>query len=287
MGELDFIRWIRRRLPRDHDVLVDAGHDAACVRLGRERVIFKVDQVVEGVHFMKADPPRWVGHKAMARPISDFAATACAPRFAVVSMAMPRLTSIARARGLFDGMNRTARKFGVRIVGGDVSATAGPLTIGVSMIGRAEGAPVTRSGARPGDLLCVTGPLGGSIRGKHLRFTPRLKEGLALRGRVHAIIDVSDGLARDLAHLCEESRVGADLYAWQIPIACGTLDNALYDGEDYELLFAAEAREALHITKDTDAVVIGRVTRARRLRIIEDKPRPLPIRGYEHDFGRR
>lgn len=258
-------------------MILDSGDDAAVVRAPAGDLLLKTDSVVEGTHFARASG-RQIGHKAMGKPLSDFAAMGCRPSFALAAVGLPRRTSMSRARGIFLGMEALARRFGVRIVGGDVVATRGPLFVTVSVAGGTEGlTPVPRSGARPGDVLMVTGKLG---EGRHLRFVPRIREGIELnrRHRVRAMIDITDGLLRDLGHLCRESGVGAELESAAIPRAA-SLDLALTGGEDFELLFAADPARARRIR---GATAIGRFTRRRGIRM---DGRPLRERGYEHRFG--
>jgi len=246
------------------------------VRVGGGTVLFKTDAVVEGTHFTKRATGRQIGHKAIGKALSDFAAMGCFPTFAVAAMALPERTSQRRARGIYLGMERLARKFHVRLVGGDVVTTKGPLSVTVSIVGETRGlTPIRRSGARPGDVLMVTGRLGA---GRHLSFTPRVKEGIALnrRRRIHAMIDITDGLVRDLYHVCRASGVAAWIEAERIPRARGaTLDTALYGGEDFELLFAVPRP----VPK---ATAIGEIRRGRGVYL--DGKR-LPDRGYEHRFG--
>ncbi|HLG41918.1 MAG TPA: thiamine-phosphate kinase, partial [Planctomycetota bacterium] len=237
------------------------GDDAALVR----NIILKVDSVVEGTHFARATPAR-IGHKAMARPLSDLAAVAGIPRWALVSIVLPRGRGLACAKAVYRGAERTARRFGVRIVGGDLTVTRGPMVVTVTIAG--EPGPrgfVRRSGARPGDRLFVTGPLGGAILGKHLAFTPRVREALKLRPT--AMIDISDGFALDLRRLCEASGVGARVDLSKLPVSAAAkrlarrtgrsaLDHALHDGEDYELLYTARK-----------AGGIGVITRDRRVNV--------------------
>lgn len=252
MSERDFIRWVQRQVRRSKDVLVDIGHDAAVVR-GSRHVLLKVDNLIEGLHFSPRTPPRWIGHKAMARPLSDIAAMAGTPRFAMIAWAMPRRAAKI-IKPVFTGLRKTGERYGVRIVGGDLSVYDGPFVISVSIFGEPGPRTFTRRGARPGDLICVTGPLGGSIVRKHLTFQPRFKEARALArsGGLHAMMDISDGLLIDLDRMCEASGVGATLVEGLVPVAPDAhrvdrrpaIEHALSDGEDYELLAAVTERVA-------------------------------------------
>jgi len=298
VGELDLIRWIRSRIPgRRAGVIVDSGDDAALVRVGRERVLFKTDSVIDGVHFdSRTARPEEIGHKALARPLSDLAAMGGVPTFGVVALLCPRTAREPWLKRIMTGMERTARAFDTAIVGGDLKSHPGKLAIAVALLGRVAGRPFRRSGARPGDAIGVTGALGGSILGKHLRFTPRIREARLL-GRtlsIHSMIDISDGLATDLAHLCEESGVGAILEEADLPLSAAArrlsrrdgqspLHHALSDGEDYELLFTVPARERSRLRHP-----IGRIDREPgiRLRRADGRVEPLRIRGWEHRFER-
>ena len=265
LREFDLIRWIRQEAPADDRVLVGIGDDAAVVRNRDAATLLTTDLLVEGVHFdlgkaSLAD----VGWKAMARNISDIAAMGGRSSVAVMSAALPRGFSEEQARELVRGALACAAEFDVRLVGGDVSSTQGPLVLSVALLGDTAGRPpVLRSGARPGDAILVTGTLGGSILGKHLRFRPRQAEGILLGERYspHAMIDISDGFARDLHHILEESGVGARVWASQIPISDearraaresgrAPLDHALGDGEDYELLFTLDEADAARLLAD-------------------------------------
>ena len=287
-GELNLLKWIHGRLGvRRGAIVVDSGDDAAVLRVGRERLLFKVDSVVEGVHFKKGTAPAKIGYKALARPLSDIAAMGGVPVAALAAAVLPKSWPLGRAKRLQEGMER----LGVPVVGGDIASHRGPLVLSVSVLGDMKGVePVLRKGARPGDLIVVTGPLGGSIRGRHLDFTPRLREGrlFATKLRVRAMIDISDGLARDLGHLCEVGGVGAELLAPRIPVSKGSsLEGALHDGEDYELLAAAEPRTAWRIEKAGKGTIIGRIVPDRGLRLAfpDGTVRPIPPRGYEHPLG--
>jgi thiamine-monophosphate kinase len=279
VGELDLLRWIWKRIGRrGGDIVVDSGDDCAVVKRPRGDLLLKIDSVVEGVHFEPSAPARWIGHKAVARCLSDVAAMGARPTFAVVAMMLPRRAPAGRVKRVMAGMEATAGRFGCAIVGGDLVSHDGRLAISVAMTGEGRRV-VRRDGARPGDAIGVTGPLGGSIRGKHLRFTPRVREGLELnRAGATAMIDVSDGLARDLGHVCERSGVGAVLYEERIPIAAaarGSLDRALHDGEDYELLYTIPRPRGR---------VIGEIVGGRGLwlRRRDGRKERLEPRGWEH-----
>ena len=303
MSELELLRWIRARLPRRNGrIVVDSGDDAAVLRLGRGLAVFKIDSVLEGVHFdRRTARPEDIGHKAMARPLSDVAAMGAVPAFALAAMMIPREAGESEVRRVILGMERTARRFGVAIVGGDVASHAGGLALSVALLGEVRGGPpLRRSGARPGDALAVTGALGGSLLGKHLRFVPRVREAQEIRRRfrVRAMIDLSDGLLRDLGHLCEAGGVGAALEEARIPISAAArtmarrdgrspLDHALADGEDYELLFALPAEEGPALERARLGRVIGRVERRPGLRLArrDGREEVLEARGWEHRFG--
>src|SRR5438034_506976 len=251
-GEFAYIDWLRSRTPADPRVLIGPGDDTAALRLSpTAATLVTTDMLLEGSCFLLDEAgPRRVGRKAMAVNLSDIAAMAGRPVAAVVSVGLPRgerrgVSPTWIAQELYTGLREVADAFDTALVGGDTNSWDGPLAISVTIVGEATGrGPVRRSGARPGDWIFITGPLGGSIRGHHLDFTPRVREALQLHAAVelHAMIDISDGLAADLAHICEESGCGAVLRAEAIPIADAAsimadgkpaLEHALGDGEDF------------------------------------------------------
>ena len=257
MGEFEYIDWLRRRTPADPRVLLGPGDDTAVLRApAGGSWLVTTDMLLEGSHFRfpQADPKQ-VGRKAMAVNLSDIAAMAGKPVAAVASVGLPRSGGRSLAEALYLGMRELADAFDTALVGGDTNSWDGPLVISVTVFGEATGrGPVTRGGARPGDWLLVTGSLGGSILGKHVDFTPRVREALALHQQttLHAMIDISDGLAADLKHICDESGCGAVLHAESIPISSvarqmrdnhSALEHALGDGEDFELLFAVSPED--------------------------------------------
>lgn len=257
-GEFEFIEWLRGQQAASRLVTVPAGDDLAVLKWPAEDLlVVGVDQVLDGVHFDSGvHSPREIGGKVMNRNLSDCAAMACLPAAAVVSAALPRGAGMEYAKELYLGMKEAGARFGCEIVGGDTGTWDWKLALSVTIMGRSDGVgPALRAGARAGDHLYVTGPLGGSILGRHMTFTPRVREAreLAGTGRVTAMIDLSDGLSRDLAHVCRASRVGAVVYADRVPIhddamrlfqqdGVEPLRHALDDGEDYELLLTASER---------------------------------------------
>jgi thiamine-monophosphate kinase len=236
----------------------------------------------------------------MAVNLSDIAAMAGRPVAALASVGLPRRGGRALAEELYQGMREMADAFATPIVGGDTNSWDGPLVINVTLLGEAtERGVVRRNGARPGDWLMVTGPLGGSILGKHLDFTPRVREALRLHeaAPLHAMIDVSDGLAADVFHLCEESGCGAVLFAEAIPITDAArgmndgrsaLEHALGDGEDFELAFAVATEEGRKLveTQPVPGVTLTRIGEfvvEKGLWIEENgRRRGLPPNGYVH-----
>ncbi|HEV7866491.1 MAG TPA: thiamine-phosphate kinase, partial [Chthoniobacteraceae bacterium] len=195
-----------------------------------------------------SDDPRRVGWKALGRAISDVAAMGGLPGQAVITIAATPDLPLEYLKALYEGLTKAARRFGVSIVGGETSRSPGPLFVNVALTGMVERKQcVLRSGGRPGDALYVTGKLGGSRAGKHLDFLPRLGESrwLTTHFRPHAMMDLSDGLATDLPRLARASGCGFALERDRVPCTRGvTLDQALNDGEDFELLCAIPIRSA-------------------------------------------
>lgn len=303
-GESAFIDWLRRLTPADPRVLVGPGDDTAVLRWpsGRECLV-TTDMLLEGSCFRLAEAgPRRVGRKALAVSLSDIAAMAGRPVAAVVSVGLPRQGGRAIAEELYRGIRELADAFDTAVVGGDTNSWDGPLVISITLVGEPTGTgAVLRSGAKPGDWLLVTGPLGGSILGKHLDFMPRVREAMHLQKLVnlHAMIDVSDGLASDVWHICRESGCGAVLRAADIPIALGAqelhdgrspLEHALTDGEDFELVCALAADDARRLLGEQPVPgitlsVIG-VCLSDGLWLEEEgEQRPLQPGGYVHPLS--
>lgn len=305
LGERALIARLVRGLPQSADVVAGPGDDCAVVRptdACRYDYLLKSDPVMEGVHFTRTTPGAAVGHKALARVLSDVAAMGGEPLWMLVNLVAPAAMPVARVMEVYAGMRKLARRRRVAIVGGDV--TNGPrLEAHVFGVGRVpRGRAVLRSGARVGDYLFVTGALGGSRRGKHLAFQPRLAEGRRLQSRrwATAMIDLSDGLATDLRHLIRQSRVGAELFLKSIPLASAikqsasrrtALRQAFCDGEDYELLFTVAPANAAKLIRawpksfKTPCTRIGTITDRRDvIECVDERGQrtPLLAAGYEH-----
>ena len=308
MKEFELIRRLTRSLPNNSSVVVGAGDDCAVLEAGApdRLLLFKTDAVVEGVHFTAGAPPEKIGHKALGRCLSDIAAMAGTPTAALVTVGLPREFKAESVERIYAGMNALARRHEVAIVGGETTTNPGGVFISVALVGwMPRGKGVLRSGAEAGDAIFVTGELGGSLAGKHLEFEPRLAEArwLAQHFPLHAMIDISDGLAGDLRHILNASRVGAELLATSIPLsrearlagkagssAKPALLAALTDGEDFELLFTVASRHAVPLLDawrkqfpKLALTCIGKIKADEGI-TIRDKNgvRPLTAHGYDH-----
>jgi len=224
MNELELIARLTRSLPSNASVVAGAGDDCAVLDCGQpgRYLLFKTDAIVEGVHFTAEAKPEQIGHKALGRCLSDIAAMAGRPLAALVTAALPNNFSSDFIERIYTGINGLAQRHGVAIAGGETTSNPERLLLSISMVGDvARDKCLLRSGAKAGDALFLTGELGGSLAGKHLDFEPRLAEAqwLAEHFPIHAMIDVSDGLAADLRHILRLSQVGAELLARAIPIS--------------------------------------------------------------------
>jgi thiamine-monophosphate kinase len=304
--EAEFLRWLRERTPKYPGLRLGLTDDAALVDLpGAGAVVATVDMLTDGVDFhLREVDPRRVGRKSLAVNLSDLAAMAARPLAALVAVALPRDGSAALARELYEGLLALAEEFETPIAGGDTNTWDGPLAISVTLLGIPSPAgPLTRSGARPGDHILVTGQFGGSLLGHHFDFVPRVREALYLAQNypLRAGIDVSDGLSLDLSRLAAASGCGAWIDPRLVPIApsahamanqrpeSGTpLEHALGDGEDFELILALPPDAADRLLADravgTTLTRIGQFVAEPGLwqSLADGSRAPLVPRGFEH-----
>lgn len=266
IGEFGLIRKFQKKIKIDSSVVKGSGDDCAVLKFDKTSYqLLTTDIIIEGIDFKKNENLELVGRKALAISISDIAACGGLPNHAVVALGLPKKLSIDQVELLADGLFDLAKKFKINVVGGDISASD-KLIINVSLLGNVEkGKLCLRSGAHVGDIIMVTGEFGGSIKGKHLKFAPRLNESRFLvdNFKINSMIDVSDGLMQDLGHILEQSSVGAVIYETLIPLSkiAKNLDDALCSGEEFELLFTASRDWASKIIKSNkyNFKVIGEV----------------------------
>ena len=274
MNELEIVERLRRLTAPARDLTLGIGDDCAIFRpRAGEDLLFTTDQIIEGVHFRRGEDPGAVGHRALARSLSDIAAMGGVPRFCLVALAVPRRRGEKWIGAFYRGLLRLARRTGAALAGGDL-AHDDKVRCDVMVCGSvARGKALRRDGARPGDVLYVSGRLG---KPWDRRIRPRLALGRSLVGRATACIDLSDGLSLDLHRLCLASGVAAELD--RVPVARGAkLDRALHGGEDYELLFTLPAR----LRPPRGVARIGRIRRGAP-GTMRFQGRPLLPRGYDH-----
>lgn len=288
-GEDRLVAELTRSLAAGKNVRVGIGDDCAVIgpRSAKTWQLLKTDCIVEGVHFTRDADAKKIGWKAMVRALSDIAAMGGLPRYALVTLGAPAEEKVSRVKEIYAGLKSSARRFGAQIVGGETTRSP-VLFLSVALVGEVErDRCVTRTGGRAGDLVYVTGKLGGSIRGRHLDFTPRIAEArwLTENFRIRAMMDLSDGLGADLPRLARASKAGFEIFEEKIPRNRGcTSRDAIRDGEDYELLFAIAPRDAIAL----EAAWAKRFRRLPltcigRLSTLNSQPSTLNLsRGFDH-----
>jgi len=293
--ELEFIKYISKR-----PLFKGIGDDCAVLPYRKNKyLLVTTDMIIEGVHFAKSDLPYRIGWKAVAVNISDIAAMGGVPKYALISAGIPRNKGLRYLKKITEGIEAAARKFSVKIIGGDTNLSA-KTVVNAALIGEVEKQNLLRrSGAKPGDLIFVTGALGEGKK-KHLSFIPRALEArrLAANFKINAMIDLSDGLAMDLTRLASASRAGARVYKSLIPLSETTLslrgatkgsDEAISSGEDFELLFTASVKESRRIIKrmgeKLPVTLIGEIVPKKLgIKIVEEsgRERILKPEGFAH-----
>ena len=308
MNEFELIHRLTRNLPTNDSVVVGAGDDCAVLETGDadRLLLFKTDAVVEGIHFKRDTPPDKIGRKALARCLSDVAAMAGTPTAALVTIALPQKFEVEFVEQIYAGLNALAREHQVAVVGGETTTNPERVLISICLVGFVpRGKALLRSGAKIGDAIFVTGELGGSLSGRHLDFEPRLTEArwLAENFSIHALMDLSDGLAGDLRHMLAASKVGAELLKSAVPIsraakaisekgdaAKPAFVAALTDGEDFELLFTVASKQAVPLLDAwkiqfpaLKLSCIGKIIAGEGIRLRDQTGvRPLQAKGYVH-----
>ena len=293
LSEIDLVARIARMVKYPSSVFRGIGDDAAVIKYTQDKyLLFTADMLIEGVDFTAKASPRDLGYKALGCSLSDIAAMAGIPRFALVSLGLPKERSRPEfIDGFYKGLLSLGRRFKVSIVGGDLSVCE-KLVIDVCMVGEVKKNRLAlRSGAKTGDVIFVSGSLGGSIYGRHLKFIPRIKEAgyLSSNYKINSMMDISDGLSLDLFRLACASSKGAVIYEGLIPVSgdAKSPDEALYMGEDLELLFTMPKKEAGRLLRNKGRFfkAIGEITDKRfGLKIItrDGKEKRLEPKGYQH-----
>ena len=313
MSEFTFIQKIRERAAQhSSEAILGIGDDTAILseRVGRERLI-TADLLIEDVHFkLEYTPMSCLAHKVLAISLSDIAAMGGKPEFSLLTLGIPKSLIELNWDEFFASYFALAEKFGVTLIGGDTSSSPDKLVIDSIVMGSCErGKAIRRSTAKIGDAIFVTGELGASAAGlqfllkgeteknnsitAHLMPQPRVEFGIALgaTGIIHSMMDVSDGLAQDLSHICAESKVSAILHAEAIPVAPhANFEQALSGGEDYELLFTANRTDEntfLKLANDYSLRLsrIGQIIRQATEPVFLNRDKniqPLKIKGFDH-----
>lgn len=298
LGETGLIERLAKNFKAGRNVIKGIGDDCAVIRISKKKFLLAtIDMLLEDIDFrLKEARPYQVGWKSLACGLSDIAAMGGIAKYAVISLGLPRKISVGFIDEVYRGIKALAKRFDVEIVGGDTNSS-GKLVIDVAVLGFVEPERLTlRSGARHGDIICVTGSLGGSYKSKrHLTFTPRLKEARCLVNnlKVNSMIDISDGLSTDLNHIAKESGVGACIYEELIPVSRDAkgINAALNEGEDFELLFTVPLGQARRFTgkdlcaNDVKITPIGEILdRKAGVRIIDrnGRTRDLKPKGFSH-----
>lgn len=306
LGEFGIIKRIYRK-PKDKDIMVGIGDDAAVLNIGGKLAVLTTDTLVEGDHFnLSYFTPEQVGMKAIEINVSDVVSMGAKPKYALVSLALQKNMTVKFMDELYKGMRKTASKYGVEIIGGNLTH-AKQIVINIDLIGFVTKQNLClRSQAKPGDFILVSGDLGASTAGLNL-FLKKIKGHDYVKQKhlepkanpdkvkpflqyINAMQDISDGLASEVQHICEQSDVGAVIYADNVPIKDETikaaravnknaLDYALYGGEDFELVFTVREKNLSNVR----GYLVGEITKGKEVKIYQKgKEKLLKKGGYDH-----
>ncbi|MFN7170911.1 MAG: thiamine-phosphate kinase [Candidatus Omnitrophota bacterium] len=295
IGEFGLIDYFKKIIKLDRRVLRGIGEDAAVVSYTKKKyLLFTTDMLIEDIHFkIKEATPYEIGWKALGCSLSDIASMGGRPLYALVSIGVPEKTSFNFIRKIYQGINGLADIFKVKIVGGDTNR-AERLIIDVFLVGEVEkGKVVYRKGAKLNDVIAVTGSLGNSYKSKkHLRFVPRIKEARFLINnfKINAMIDLSDGLSSDLFHILKENKKGAIIFKEEIPLSPkASFEQALHEGEDFELLFTLTEKEAGRISAEKKRInfpisFIGKIIEGEKMWLYSKKGdfKAIEPQGFRH-----
>lgn len=291
MNEFGLIEKIKKLNPHySQNIVVGIGDDAAVIKTDKNKLLLVTcDTQVENVHFARGDyTPSEIGQRAVAVNVSDIAAMGGVPKHILVSLILPKKTPEFFVKKLYDGISTACKKYKIDVIGGNISA--GPaIIVDITMLGVVKKKNlVLRSGAKVGDLVLVTGILGKETKIPIARINEA--QILSKSGKITAMIDISDGISSDIGHICTQSNVGVKLYAAKIPYSKKmNYEDAINRGEDYELLFTANPRDAEFLKQivekkcNTKISIIGKITKEKRVLVVPDgKEIKLEPKGWDH-----
>lgn len=306
IGEFELIDRITKK-PKSKNVLVGIGDDAAVVKMKKDLQILTTDCLVEGDHFKREwFTPRQIGMKAIEINVSDVAAMGGIPKYVLVSLCLPQDLKVDFVEEMYKGMWKTCDKYNIEIIGGNMTHSK-QIVISITLTGEVDKKNLSlRSGAKPGDFIFVSGHIGNGraglrvfqeklkgfedVRKNYLEPKAQLKKALEIAPYVNSMIDISDGLAPEIKHICDESKCGAIIYKEKIPVkevvrkVAGALgedeyDYALFGGEDFELVYTVP-KEYLGKIK---GFLVGEITKDRQIKISSrGKEKFMTKKGYDH-----
>lgn len=298
LKETDIINSLSDLIKNSQEVMVGMGDDAAVIEKESGKfILFTTDMLIQDIHFnlgTKDITPQDIGRKLLAVNLSDIGAMGGIPKYAVVSAGMPKNISLNFLHQIYKGISLLAKGYKVDIVGGDLSSCH-KVFLNLALVGEVDNNILLRKNAQKGEGVFVTGELGGSRYGKHFSFLPRIEESNFLKSRfnISSMIDISDGLVKDAYRIAQASGVKIKICKNRIPLSkcANSVEEALYEGEDFELLFTVEASHIEGVKKsqpinDIPVTHIGTIERGKPEVILYDENKgkeiSLEIKGYDH-----